>query len=151
MRMAIWTLDGDVRRILKYLIEKVKEKEITQKTITEILFKNIDTKNYNVDECLNQLINNNETIFDQHGDPEYSLNGLVVLISPEKFFSLAINNIKESKYLNVFLSTYPLFMSGEELYKLIKQEDRRYKIYVEEKCKGNIDLIDPIEKQKHFK
>ena len=38
-------------------------------------------------------------------------------------------------------------MTGEELFKLIKQEDTRYKIYVEEECKGN---IDPIERQKHM-
>ena len=144
-RMGIWLLESDMRMTLKYLVEKVREQLITKQQLKQLLF-TLSMERYNdIDGFLNQLIENYEKIFDQHGNPEYDSDGNIILISSEMFFSLAIHCLTDKRYLYIFISSYPVFMKTDELFELIKKEDQRYKGIFND----SNGQINATEQQKH--
>ena len=67
------------------------------KQLREVIFSKTDKRCKTNESFLQRIIDNSEIIFDSHGDPYYDENGNILMISPESFFHLAINNIQTKK------------------------------------------------------
>ena len=146
IRLYIWSLQKQKRIIIQYLCQNVIEKTISIIQMKKLLFSKIEKnekmlkfQNY----FIQYLIDHIKTVFTNEGDPYLDENGNILTISPKELFTLALTTTNK-QFLSVFNVTYKLFCQPNDIFKLIKDEDMRYREIVDER-----KLIDENEFQRH--
>ncbi|BFU19158.1 hypothetical protein EHI8A_116870 [Entamoeba histolytica HM-1:IMSS-B] len=108
IREYVWCLPRVKREILACLVSCVK-----LGYIDDFLFQYYLLNNQNYKEAssfLQTLLDNSEYIFDSNGDPCYNEDGLIIQISPKKFFSVCLHEVLGSDDLITFFTeSYPFF------------------------------------------
>ncbi|ELP93533.1 hypothetical protein EIN_060980 [Entamoeba invadens IP1] len=144
-RSIVWRMSNDKRTILELLCKKMKEENIPAKQLMYLAF---DRKTILPSDCeifVNDLMKNQDTIFNVNGDPLYDFDGNVLTLSLNVLYEMLFNFKESKKIVSTVVITHSLFSTRNELLTHILQEhDELQKMkesHVLVKMKERLDYI----------
>ncbi|BFU20459.1 RasGEF domain containing protein, putative [Entamoeba histolytica] len=112
-RVALFHLEPEKRRILQKLCSDILKNKITKEQLLTLTFSDENIHDENCKAFLDDIIQNQSTLFQLEGDPLFDSDGSIVECSSEELWSLALDPFLPDYLTSIFVYVAPLFTTLE--------------------------------------